>query len=72
MGYGLRGNRYPFGHDLRKGFDWFPRATSGSVTHPFIKGFAFPQEHDISLDEIRIECLYETQNNIPGGRVKRE
>ena len=38
------------------------------MTHPFIKGFALPQEHDISLDEIRIECLHDAQNNIPRGR----
>ena len=42
-----------------------PRATRGSVTHPFIEGFTLPQEHDISLDEIRIECLHDAQNNIP-------
>ena len=37
----------------------------GSLTHPFIKCFTLPQEHDISLDEIRIECLHDAQNNIP-------
>ena len=42
----------------------------GWVTHPFIEGFALPQEHDVSLDEIRIECLHDTQNNIPGRRVE--
>jgi len=42
------------------------------VTHPFIEGFTLPQEHDIPLDEIRIECLYEAQNNIPGYRVEGE
>ena len=42
------------------------------MTHPFIKGFTLPQEHDISFDEIRIECLHDAQNNIPGGRVEGE
>jgi len=46
-----------------------PRITEVAVTHPFIKGFTLPQEHDVSLDEIRIECLHEAQNNIPGGEV---
>jgi len=46
-----------------------PRITEVAVTHPFIKGFTLPQEHDVSLDEIRIECLHETQNNIPGGEM---
>jgi len=41
------------------------RVTRNSVAHPFIKGFTLPQEHDISLDEIRIECLHDAQNNIP-------
>jgi hypothetical protein len=38
------------------------------MTHPFIEGFAFPQEHDVSFDEIRIERLYDAQNNIPTRR----
>jgi len=42
------------------------------VTHPFIKGFTLPQEHDIPFDEIRIECLHDAQNYIPRGRVERE
>ena len=48
-----------------------PRVTRNSVTRPFIKCFAFPQEHDIPLNEIRIECLHDTKNNIPkgGGRT---
>ena len=44
-----------------------PRITRDSVTRPFIKCFALPQEHDISLNEIRIECLHDTKNNIPKG-----
>lgn len=44
-----------------------PRVTRNSVTRPFIKCFAFPQEHDIPLNEIRIECLHDTKNNIPKG-----
>lgn len=40
------------------------------MTHPFIKGFTLPQEHDISLDEIRIERLHDAQNNVPVCRVE--
>ena len=36
-----------------------PRIARSLVTHPFIEGFTLPQEHDIPLDEIRIECLHE-------------
>lgn len=45
----------------------YPRVARDSLTHPFIKCFALAQEHDISFDEIRIECLYDAQNNIPRG-----
>lgn len=40
------------------------------MTHPFIKCFALAQEHDVSLNEIRVECLYDAQNNIPRGRER--
>lgn len=40
------------------------------MTHPFVEGFPLPQEHDISLDEISVECLDDAQNNIPGRRVE--
>ena len=49
-----------------------PRVTRGTAAHPFIEGFALPQEHDIPLDEIRVECLHDAQNNIPRGRAEGE
>ena len=49
-----------------------PRATRGLATRPFIEGFTLPQEHDIPLDEIRVECLHNAQNNIPRYRTEGE
>ena len=37
-------------------------------THPLIKGLTFPNENDITLDEVRIERLYEREDNVPESR----
>ncbi len=42
------------------------RAQANAHTHPLIEGFALSDKDSVSFDKVRIECLREREDDVPG------